>query len=417
MYCAEKLGYTPGELVIGNSVYSMGFLGGIGAAFRGLAGGEIPQLTEITQQGRHKALERLQTEMKKHGAVGVSGVSSEIAFLAGNIEFLSVGSCLLPKSGSGESTTPFSTSGSAQELFCQVDSYYTPKGFVFGNVAYSPGIAGGILGGFKSLGRGEIREFSDVFDKTRHLALQRISAEAKALGANSVVGIKTEILPLGGGAVEMIMIGTAAHNHQIDKLSATGALPDICTSDLTCAEMWNTTKIGYAPIEVVVGTSVYSIGLGGAITAAFQNFVKGEIDSMTALIYEAREESIQKLRKQAADVGADDILGIKTYIYPLGSGIIEFLAIGTAVRRVPDLTTKSEQLPPQAFMEDKDTFINPSQVALGSTNTNSNSNSSDSTPPANSTPLGKIIGGVFTFFIFVVIIFSNIFGGHGHGHH
>ena len=49
-----------------------------------------------------------------------------------------------------------------------------PVKFVFGNVAYSIGVGGGILGGLKSMGRGEIKEFSDVFNKTRHLALERI---------------------------------------------------------------------------------------------------------------------------------------------------------------------------------------------------------------------------------------------------
>ena len=31
MYCLALKGYTPGSLVIGNSVYSLGFLGSLGA--------------------------------------------------------------------------------------------------------------------------------------------------------------------------------------------------------------------------------------------------------------------------------------------------------------------------------------------------------------------------------------------------
>ena len=34
MYCMHLKGYTPGGMVIGNSVYSMGFVGGIGAGLR-----------------------------------------------------------------------------------------------------------------------------------------------------------------------------------------------------------------------------------------------------------------------------------------------------------------------------------------------------------------------------------------------
>ena len=48
---------------------------------------------------------------------------------------------------------------------------YEPVQHVFGNVAYSIGVGGGILGSLKTLARGEIQEFSDVFNHTRHAAL------------------------------------------------------------------------------------------------------------------------------------------------------------------------------------------------------------------------------------------------------
>src|ERR1700712_2658821 len=40
MYCLHLKGLKPGELVIGNSVHSLGFLGGIGAGLQGMIGGE-----------------------------------------------------------------------------------------------------------------------------------------------------------------------------------------------------------------------------------------------------------------------------------------------------------------------------------------------------------------------------------------
>ena len=56
--------------------------------------------------------------------------------------------------------------------------------------------------------------------------------------------------------------------------------------------------------------------------------------------------------------GADDVVGIKTYVYDLGNGIIEFMAIGTAVKQIPGLTTTSPELPTQAVISDKDTLVN-----------------------------------------------------------
>jgi uncharacterized protein YbjQ (UPF0145 family) len=45
MYCLKLKGFAPGEMVIGNSVYSLGFLGSLGAGLRSMAGGEVTQVT------------------------------------------------------------------------------------------------------------------------------------------------------------------------------------------------------------------------------------------------------------------------------------------------------------------------------------------------------------------------------------
>ena len=57
-----------------------------------------------------------------------------------------------------------------------MDAGYEPIQHVFGNIAYSMGVGGGMLGSLKTLARGEIREFSDVFNQTRHAALDRVVA-------------------------------------------------------------------------------------------------------------------------------------------------------------------------------------------------------------------------------------------------
>ena len=72
----------------------MGFLGGMAAGFKGMAGGEITQVTQAIEEGRIKAFDRMIAEAKQHGATGVTGVISELKDFAGNTEFLFVGSCL-----------------------------------------------------------------------------------------------------------------------------------------------------------------------------------------------------------------------------------------------------------------------------------------------------------------------------------
>jgi len=159
------------------------------------------------------------------------------------------------------------------------------------------------------------------------------------------------------------MLGTASQNPELDGIAA--SVGGVTTSDLTAEETWNIAKLGYVPLKLVLGTSVYSLGVAGGIKATLRNLVKGEIKDLTNLIYGAREQSLRRVEEQAQEIGADDVLGIKTYIYNLGSGVIEFLAIGTAVKRVEGVGTRTEQLPPQAIIRDKDTFIDTANLSYG----------------------------------------------------
>jgi uncharacterized protein YbjQ (UPF0145 family) len=363
LYCLAMKGYAGGDLVLGNSVHSLGFLGGMGSAFQIAFGGEVTQVTEIISDGRRESYRRMVEEATRHGGVGITSVSSSLRHFNGNIEFLSVASCIHKAGAPAPAGTPpqFTTSNNGQSLYCLIDAGYTPKKFVFGNVAYSVGVGGGILGGLRSLARGEIREYSNVFNKTRHAALDRITAEARRAGANAVLGIETEVA-LFQGAHEMVMTGTAAHH---PGLPATAADKPV-TSDLTCEEMWNMTAMGYAPVKLVLATAVYSLGVVGNVKSLFKSFVRGEISDLTTLIYDAREHALEMLRREAEAIGADEVVGIKTHIHELGT-LIEFMAIGTAVKKMPGFKPLSPQLPPQAIMNDRETWISNDYGAFGTT--------------------------------------------------
>jgi uncharacterized protein YbjQ (UPF0145 family) len=373
IYCLHLKGMTPGDLVIGNSVFSMGFLGGIGAGFRGMIGGEVQQLTSVIHEGRMEGYKRMVSEASQRGALGITGVTNELRHFHGQTEFLSVASCVHKQAGGPESIQ-FTTSANGQELYCQLDAGFQPIRFVFGNIAYSVGVAGGLLGGLKSLSRGEIKEFSDVFNATRHHCLERITAEARSVGANAVIGIETRTMNFQG-AHEMLMLGTASRHPALDTVAAprggnAGTLPyqagapnspavhvgHVVSSDLTNEEMWNLVNMGYMPLKLVLGTAVYSIGVVGGLMAMFKGLSRGEVPELTSLIYDAREHAIGLIRDEAAAIGADDVVGIKTHIHEHGP-LLEFMAIGTAVKRVASVTTQSASLPAQAIIRDKDTWV------------------------------------------------------------
>jgi uncharacterized protein YbjQ (UPF0145 family) len=360
---------------MGNSVYSLGFVGGLASNIHSTLGGEIPQYTSMIAEGRRMSLQRFEKELTDAKACAATGVTSEIIFHPGNIEFLSIGSSLYPREQSQQEG--FMTSSSdGQELFCQIDAGYQPLRLSLGNVAYSIGIGRSMLGNLRQIAHGEVRQYSDIFNTTRSAALQRLREDAKRYNANSVIGIRTSILPIGAqtqqpSVQEMIMIGTASYHPALTGLCQ--QVGGVVTSDLTAEEMWNVARLGYAPVELVLGTSVYSLGVMGGLKAALRGIAKGEINSLTQLVYGAREQSLKKVQDQAKAVGADMVVGIKTYIYQLGGDLIEFLAIGTAVKRMDGITPRSPQLPPQAIIRDKDTFVNTAEITFGSDISHQNS--------------------------------------------
>ncbi len=349
IYCLAQKGWAPGNIVVGNSVYSLGILRGFTSGLQTLAGGELASVTQLISDGRHAAIKRLEDEATTEGAQGLTGVVSDLKTVGGLMEFLAIGSAIR----SSEHTGPFfSTACSGQDLYCQLDAGYQPRHFVIGNVAYALGVGRGLLGTLRQITqRGEVKEFSDMYNHTRHLALQRLEHEAQQRACNAVVDITTRVMPFGAGVREMLMVGTASFNPVLGKLDRP------VTSELTGEELWNLTQMGYAPLRLVLGTSVYALGLAGGLSAMFQSLARGEIDSVTRLVYEARENCLSHIRNEARDLEADGVIGIKVFVYEISRGLVEVMAIGTAIRKNRDVTTQSEQLLPQAIIRDRDTFF------------------------------------------------------------
>jgi len=349
IYCLRLKGLEPAEITVGNSVRSLGVMGGLSSFGRSLAGGEIGAMTELISEGRHAAIQRMEEEAKKHGATGVTGVVSELRTLAGYTEFLSQGTSVNDTRG----RLPFfSSAASGIELYCHLDAGYRPVKFVMGNIAYALGVGRGLMGSVRTLARGEVHEFSSMYNQIRHTALARLKAEAARAGANAVVDVRVQMLPHGPGTVELLLTGTASHH---DGFSS-GPVPDsqVVTSELSGEELWNLTQLGLVPHQLVMATSVYSLGVVGGIGAMFQGLARGELTDVTRLVYEARENCLELIRKEANAIGADRVIGNKLQIREIGSGMIEVVAVGTAVRRGDDrFKPETPHLIPQAVIVDR----------------------------------------------------------------
>ena len=229
-----------GELCLGNAVVALGVAQGIGSGLANLAGGEVENITKLVRDGRTHAYDRMLEEAHSYGGSGLAGVTFTLINHGGNLEFVAFGSALHRRDIASEQLT-FTAAADGQELFCLVDSGFEPRRFVFGNVAYSIGVGGNITGALRGLARGEVPQYTQIFEKTRLLALSRVKAEAVSSGANAVLGIKTAIISLLG-TQEMTMIGTAASHPALR-----GRESDPVTSDLTNKELWNLVNMGYLP--------------------------------------------------------------------------------------------------------------------------------------------------------------------------
>ncbi len=70
LYCLAQKGWTPGNIVVGNSVYSLGVVRSFTSSLRTLAGGEVGSITSLINDGRHAAISRLEQEAHREGMHG-----------------------------------------------------------------------------------------------------------------------------------------------------------------------------------------------------------------------------------------------------------------------------------------------------------------------------------------------------------
>ncbi|MBW8803704.1 MAG: heavy metal-binding domain-containing protein [Catenulisporales bacterium] len=110
------------------------------------------------------------------------------------------------------------------------------------------------------------------------------------------------------------------------KPSAPGS---IFTSDLTVNEFLLVKEAGFRPLGLVLGSSIYHVGLQVARWGKSQ-----ELDVLSQAMYHARELAMTRMEAEADQLGADGIVGVRLEVEfkEFGADVAEFIAIGTAVK-------------------------------------------------------------------------------------
>ena len=83
------------------------------------------------------------------------------------------------------------------------------RGHVFGLVVRSRGIGGNIMAGLRSIGGGEIHEYTALLEDTRRQALDRMIQNATLMGANAIISMRFDSSELAGTMSEIVAYGTA----------------------------------------------------------------------------------------------------------------------------------------------------------------------------------------------------------------
>jgi uncharacterized protein YbjQ (UPF0145 family) len=116
--------------------------------------------------------------------------------------------------------------------------------------------------------------------------------------------------------------------HARERLQRTRA-DHLFTSDLSVNEFLLIKEVGFEPIGLVMGSSIYQIR--PSVTDPEHS---GELASLTEALYAARGNAMTRLEEEAEALAADGVVGVRLALnlHPWGEHVAEFVAIGTAVR-------------------------------------------------------------------------------------
>ena len=238
----------------------------------------------------------------------------------------------LAESRAGSEHALFTSDLSVNEFLLVREAGFRPLGLVLGSSIYHVGIQTR-----KWSQNQELETLSQAMYHARELAMTRMEAEAQALGADGVVGVRLDIefKEFGGDLAEFLAIGTAVVADEGKGFpKPPNGMP--FTSDLSGQDFWTLLQSGHAPLGMVMGSCVYHIAHQRTFSAIGNIGRNVEIPQFTEALYDARELAMSRMQAEAEELQAEGIVGVQLLSLPhrWGGHTTEFFAIGTAVRPI-----------------------------------------------------------------------------------
>ncbi|HUA40996.1 MAG TPA: heavy metal-binding domain-containing protein [Streptosporangiaceae bacterium] len=241
----------------------------------------------------------------------------------------------------------FTSDLSVSEYVLLGEAGFEPLGFVVGSSIYHVGLQVGRWGQNQ-----ELQVLTQAMYNARELAMARMQSEADHLGADGIVGVqlRMQMYAWGQDVLEFIATGTAVRH-----LTGQGAhrAPDgrAFTSDLSAQDFFRLLAAGAVPVAFVLGTCVYHIAHQSMMQTLRQAGQNQEMIQFTQGVYEARELALMRMQTEATQVRSSGIVGVTVEVknHVWGEHATEFLATGTAIRRLADEHRLPETSPKPTF--------------------------------------------------------------------
>jgi uncharacterized protein YbjQ (UPF0145 family) len=83
---------------------------------------------------------------------------------------------------------------------------------------------------------------------------------------------------------------------------------------------------------LVSGSTVRAKHVGRDIMAGLKNIVGGELKGYTELLHDSRQQATDRMKEQAAQLGANAIVNVRFATSAVAQGASELYVYGTAVR-------------------------------------------------------------------------------------
>ena len=253
----------------------------------------------------------------------------------------------LAKTAGASPAGVFTSDLSVSEYVLLGEAGFEPLGFVVGSSIYHVGLQVSRWG--KNT---ELQVLTQAMYNARELAMARMGAEADHLVADGIVGVqlRLQMYAWGQDVLEFVATGTA-----VKALAGTGAhrAPDggAFTSDLSAQDFFRLLASGAVPVAFVLGTCVYHVAHQSMMQSLRQMGQNQEMVPFTQGVYEARELALVRMQAEAAEARSSGIVGVTVTVanHVWGAHATEFLATGTAIRRLSEDHRLPETTPKPTF--------------------------------------------------------------------